>query len=192
MNIPAFATHYFLPEKGPFRSLSDIPLGDEDPVFRELLIRHTVDAQYRRRFGADYLRKRRAIESELRGLFINRGGVPIRHAPYYLTLGESRWFKGLNDQHKELRIELVKLNPKTTSVTFPDSFVSMTRQDKPYYRKVYFLHELPHVVETYGFPRDDAEVTYEEYWRTDFEVYVELQIWEEIDHESIRQLGSEA
>ncbi len=40
MKLPNFATHYYLPETGPFRSLSELPAGSEDPVFLDILTRH--------------------------------------------------------------------------------------------------------------------------------------------------------
>ncbi|MDO8272115.1 MAG: hypothetical protein Q7U82_09360 [Gammaproteobacteria bacterium] len=121
------------------------------------------------------------IESELRERFIERGGMPCRKTPFYMTLGESTWFNGLNESHKELLIPLNDLDPKTTSLTFPDSYVAFTRPDKPYYKKVYFLHEIEHLWVKYSLPRDAGLVPYESYWKTDFEVYVEIQIWADIN-----------
>lgn len=180
MQIPTFASHYYLPEIGPFRSLSELPEGSRSPVFQDLLLRHKRDPGYRRRYGPDYIDIRRGIESELRELFIERGGIPPRKTPFYMTLGESPWFKELNEGHKELRIPLNDLDPSTTSLTFPDSYVAFTRPEKPYYKKVYFLHEIETLWEKYSLPCDARLVPYESYWKTDFEVYVEIQIWADI------------
>lgn len=169
-----------MPEVGPFRSLSDLSEGSNSPVFKKLLSRHSQDPGYRRRFGTDYIEKRRAIEAELRSLFIQRGGQPIRLAPYYLTLGESPWFRNLNSSHKEIRIALKSLDPRTTSLTFPDSFIALTKPEKAYYRKVYMLHEIDSLWSTYSLPRDDSHLPHEDYWKTDFEFYAEIQVWSEI------------
>jgi hypothetical protein len=179
VSLPTFACHYYLPDRGPFRSLSDLASGADNPIFQELLTRHTVDPKYRRRFGSDYLCRRKTIEAELRQLFLERGGKPVRETPFYMTLGESPWFKGLNEQHREVRIPLSELNPQTTSVTFPDSFITMSKPDKAYFRKVFTLPEIPDVVKEFGLPVTDRSVDYEGYWRTDFEFYIELQVWEE-------------
>ena len=44
MKIPDFATHDYLAETGPFRSLLEHPTGSEDPVFQDLLSRHQCDS----------------------------------------------------------------------------------------------------------------------------------------------------
>jgi hypothetical protein len=111
MSVPTYATHYYLPERGPFRSLSDLPLGASDPVFLELLSRHQRDDGYRRRYGRDYIDKRKAVEAKLRQLFIARGGQPLRRSPFYLILGDSPWFERLNEGHRELRVNLSDLHP---------------------------------------------------------------------------------
>ena len=180
MNIPHFATHYYLPDQGPFKSLSELPLAGDDPLFLSLLTRHQSDPNYRRRYGRDYIQKRRAIEQRLRELFIARGGQPKIEHPSYLVLGESEWFKKLNSNHQALTIDLADLNPLTTSFTFPDSFIALSRTDKPYFEKVFLLSELSELVNTFGIPNNDHLVPYERYWEYDFELYIEIQIWEKL------------
>ena len=138
MKIHHFATHYYLPEQGPFKSLSELPLAGEDPLFLELLTRHQSDPNYRRRYGRDYIQKRKAIEQRLRELFIARGGQPKVEHPSYLVLGTSEWFKNLNANHQSVTMNLAALNPLTTSITFPDSFIALTRTDKPFFEKVFY------------------------------------------------------
>lgn len=181
MKVPTYATHYYLSESGPFRSLSDIKTATENSIFKELLTRHKRDSGYRRRFGTDYIEKRRSIESELRELFIDRGGKPQRQNPFYMVLGESTWFHNLNSNHEALQIPLSSLDPKTTSITFPDSFIALTKAEKPFYKKVYLLSEVQHVWTQYSMPRDESVVPYEGYWNTEFEIYVEIQVWAHID-----------
>lgn len=81
MKIPDFATHYYLPETGPFRSLLELLGGSEDPVFLDLLTRHQRDPGYRRRYGRNYIGVQREVEARLRELFIARGGKPRRRHP---------------------------------------------------------------------------------------------------------------
>lgn len=186
LKIPQIATHYYLPEHGPFKSLSELPLATEDPLFLELLTRHQTDPNYRRRYGHDYIPKRKIIEQRLRELFIARGGQPqVRH-PSYLVLGTSEWFKNLNANHQSLTIQLADLNPLTTSITFTDSFIALSRTDKAYFEKVFLLSELTELVKTFGMPNNDHLVPYERYWEYDFELYIEIQVWEKLSDKSKR------
>lgn len=94
--FPDFATHYYLRETGPFRSLSELPGSSEDPVFLDLLSRHQREVGYQRRYGRNYIGARRKVEAQLRELFVARGGKPCRDHPFYLVLGGSPWFRDLN------------------------------------------------------------------------------------------------
>lgn len=178
MNIPTVAAHYYLSEFGPFKSLSSLPGGSESAVFNDLLTRHQRDTGYRRRFGKEYIDRRQETERKLRALFIGRGGNPKSAYPIYLTLGPSQWFKGLNDKHQEILIPLSKLPADATSLTFPDSFMTISRPDKPYYNQVFFLSEIADMVDKFGLPKNDHLVPYNRYWETDFELYIELQVWD--------------
>lgn len=179
MNVPTFATHYYLPESGPLRSLSDLPLGSEDPVFEGFLNRHKSDASCRRRFGKEYLNRRRVIEDRLWELFITRGGKPKRRNPFYFVRGDSPWFRDLNAGHEELRINLSRLDPERTSLTYPDSFIALTQDRKPYHQQIFLLHELEELQRLHGLPQNDHLVPYERYWETDFELYIEIQVWDD-------------
>lgn len=183
--LPSFASHYYLPANGPFKSLSNL-VGGDDPAFLQLLTRHQREPGYRRRYGRDYIERRRETEATLRKLFIARGGKPKSNYPIYLTLGDSTWFKGLNDDHVSLRVPLSQLDPETTSLTFPDSFMTVTRSNKPYYNKIYFLNEIEQLVKAFGLPANDHLVPYEKYWATDFELYIEIQVWDEPESLSAR------
>lgn len=178
MRIPEYATHYYLRENGPFRSLSELPGGSEDPIFLDLLTRHQRDSSYRRRYGKNYIGVRREVEARLRKLFVARGGKPRRRHPFYLVLGESPWFRDLNANQSELRIPLSQLDPDVTSMTYPDSFIALTRDDKPYYNQVFLLSEMNDLVTQFGVPKNDQAVPYERYWETDFELYIEVQLWD--------------
>lgn len=178
VELPKFATHYYLPEIGPFRSLSELPDGPEDPVFLDLLARHQHNPGYRRRYGRNYIGVRREVEARLRELFVARGGKPRRRHPFYLVLGESPWFRDLNADHQELRIPLSELDPEVTSLTYPDSFIALTRDDKPYYNQVFLLDEIGDLVTRFGVPDNDQLAPYERYWETEFELYIEVQLWD--------------
>jgi len=176
--IPNFITHYHLSDRDPFLSLSDLDSDIEHPVFTEMLNKHKEDAAYRRRYGKKYLKMRKDSETKLRGLFEARGGKPKRRYPLYFVLGESKWFRSLNEKHTEVRIPISELSADTTSITFPDSFMAMHSKDKPYHEKVYLLSELGEVVRLYGLPNVQVPKSYEKYWEGDFEIYIEVQIWD--------------
>lgn len=179
MEIPNFITHYHLAERQPFLTLSELEMGQNDPIFKELQTRHNKDNEYHRRYGKNYIHTRKEIEDTLRRLFIERGGKPIRKYPFYFVLGESIWFKNLIKEQSEVRIQLCDLNPATTSFTFPDSYVALSRNEKPFHGKVFLLHELEGFIEKYGMPVDDDSLNYQRYWEGDFEKYIEFQIWED-------------
>jgi len=179
MSIPQFITHYYLPETGPLKSLSDLSRGVEDPVFENFLQRHKHDPSYRRRYGKSYLKRRKVVEDRLRDAFILRGGKPKRQHPFYFVLGNSPWFKGLNEGQCEFRVNLSDLPPESVSITFPDSLITFTAEEKPYYNQVFLVNEIDKVVAEYGIPSTDQLWSYERYWEGDFELYIEVQVWEQ-------------
>lgn len=46
MEIPNFLTHYYLAERQPFLTLSELEMGQNDPIFKELQTRHKKDNEY--------------------------------------------------------------------------------------------------------------------------------------------------
>ena len=177
--ISDYITHYYLAERQPFLSLSVLKLNERNRVFNELLNRHKTSPGYHRRFGKNYIDKRKKVEDILRSNFIQRGGKPNRKHPFYFVLGESIWFKYLVENHSEIRIPIKDLNPNTVSFTFPDSYVAFSNNSKPYHGKVFILEELEDVVNKYGLPVDDTSLNYEKYWTGDFEKYIEFQVWDD-------------
>lgn len=170
-------THYYLSDRKPFLSLSDIGEDTSNPIFQEMLNRHKTDPAYNRRFGLNYLNTRMSVEDKLRNCFIKRGGKPERKHPIYFVLGESKWFENLNGSHKSIQLPIEELPQDKVSITFPDSYLSMTAKDKPYYEEVYFLDEIEEVISKYGTPQDNVPKSYDKYWEGDFEIYYEVQVW---------------
>ena len=179
MKIPSFITHYHLKDRQPFLTLSDLENGSDNPIFQELRNRHKSNVGYQRRYGGNYIDIRQNIENSLRRLFIERGGKPTRKYPFYFVLGESIWLKNLAKEHSEVKIQIFDLNPETTSFTFPDSYIALSKDKKPYHGKVFLLHELESFIGKYGMPCDGGSYNYERYWEGDFEKYIEFQIWED-------------
>ena len=180
MIIPDYITHYYLTDRQPFLTLSELNIDENSFVFDELLNRYKTDFNYHRRYGKNYIDTRTTIENTLRSHFIKRGGKPTRKYPFYFVLGESLWFKHLNQNHAEIRIPIEELNPATVSFTFPDSYVALSSNTKPYHGKVFLLCELESIVRKYGLPADDVSLDYKNYWLGNFEKYIEFQVWEDV------------
>ena len=179
MDIPDFITHYYLPDRQPFLTLSELDQNKDSYIFQNLNERYKNDSGYQRRYGKNYINTRRQIEATLLALFIKRGGKPTRKYPFYFVLGQSTWFKHLIEEQLEIKIQLCNLNPATTSSTYSDSYIALSKNEKPYYGKVFLIHELESVIDRYGMPIDDVSLDYQGYWKNDFEKYIEFQIWED-------------
>ncbi|RVU84594.1 hypothetical protein EOL70_10050 [Leucothrix sargassi] len=176
MNLD-YITHYHLSDRQPFLTLSDFEGDATNPVFQEILNRHKTDLSYNRRYGENYLEVRKAVEEKLRKCFIDRGGKPTRKHPVYFVLGESKWFRFLNSNQKCIQIPISELPNDSVSVTFPDSYMTMSAKGKPYFEKVYFLNEMKEFISKYGIPKDEVPESYSRYWEGDFELYYEVQVW---------------
>jgi hypothetical protein len=183
-DTPLFATHYYLGSRRPFLNLSDLPEAELVRVLSELNEQGAATSS-KRIFGRRYMALRRLTEAKLRRLFIEAGGQPERHAPHYLILGQSEWFKGLSPDTQELRIPLSQLPTRVTSATYPDSFTAMAYgpqfnlpyEPKPYHERAFRLEELPALIQEYGLPSDEDEHGYEGYSQRPFEKYIEIQVW---------------
>ena len=182
--VPQFATHYYLPGRAPFLNLSDLEPDRVREVIAEL-DSYALDGRSERRFGPRYMSLRRETEARLRQRFVDRGGRPVRRSPHYLVLGECAWFKGLYRPCAEVRVALRDLPPDATSITWPDSIVSMgllgtyglPTHHKPQYGQVFVLTELDEVVERYGLPAGAAPLSYDGHQRQEFDHFIEVQVW---------------
>ena len=70
--IPDFVTHYYLPDRTPFRSLSEL----EEPLLTELmreLIAQRHQGRHHRLFGRTYMDMRRIVEARLYRKFVEAG-----------------------------------------------------------------------------------------------------------------------
>ncbi|MBL8591039.1 MAG: hypothetical protein JNK01_00045, partial [Devosia sp.] len=82
--VPSILSHYYARERGPFRSLSDLPHEEAESVLEAIRQRGDGFASQRR---PDYLVIRRDLEALIRQRFIDKGGRPIRSTPRYMILG---------------------------------------------------------------------------------------------------------
>ncbi len=83
-----------------------------------------------------------------------------------------------------VQLSLEDLPAKSTSITYPDSVVSMgigveyglPDSPRPYHGQVFFLDELPDLVAEFGLP-DDGTGDYDGYAFREFEKFIEIQLW---------------
>lgn len=167
--VPSYLTHYFERSKGPFLTLSDLPLDDAARIQQEL--RHTGVFAGKR--DESYLGVRCYLERLVRDLFVSQGGRPQREVPFTMVLGSCRWFSSWYKETEEIRIPIREFDPETVSFTYGDMFPAMRVLDeKPHRGKVYRIYDLQGLVDTFGLPQDvnpDGKLGPER--------YIEAQVW---------------
>jgi hypothetical protein len=184
MDVPDFATHYYLADKKPFLNLSELSESERGPVLADLERRRTR-SDFKRVSGRRYMDLRRLTEARLLDLFRRAGGRPERTTPHYLILGPSEWYRGLAPDTREVVVALADLPLDVTSFTYPDSFTAMgflprfglPYLQRPYHDRIYRMQQLREVVRRYGMPPDDAQDGYDGYHLHPFEKYIEIQVW---------------
>ena len=83
-----------------------------------------------------------------------------------------------------VQLSLDDLPAASTSITYPDSVVSMgvgveyglPDLPRPYHGQVFFLDELPALVAEFGLPTDESG-DYDGYASREFEKFIEIQLW---------------
>jgi len=182
--LPGFVTHYHLPGRPPFLSLSELDDAQLAAVLADLRALRQ-DGKQHRPFGSRYMELRRRTETRLLEMFTAAGGRPQRPAPHYFVLGGSSWLQGLAEDMECVRLPLSALPPAQTSFTYPDSFTAIGsgaphgvgHQRRPYHGRVFLLHELPGLVEQFGIP-DPRWNGQQQTWTTwPAEAYIEVQLW---------------
>jgi hypothetical protein len=169
---PDFLCHYYEAEKGPFLNLSDFAPAEAEQVLDQIRHRGEIFASKR---SSDYLTIRRELETEIRQLFVAKGGKPVRERPHYMILGTCPWLIDWYNDGRELRVPLAQFEPNIVSFTYGDTFPAMRYQDgKPYRGQVYTADELAELIRLHGLPQN---------WNPDGEFgpdrYVEAQVWDD-------------
>lgn len=164
--------HYYEMAKGPFRSLTDLPLDEALAIQEQLKKDQSLFASKR---SDDYLYIRKDLEQRARDIFISKGGKPIRSTPYYMTLGKCPWLREWYKEGQVLEICIDEFDIHTISFTYGDLFPTMRFQDGKSYRgQIYTKEEIYKVIEQYGMPQD---------WNRQGdrgpERYIEVQIWDD-------------
>lgn len=182
--IPPYISHYYVRGSKPFQTISELDDDAWQKLCVELEERRLNDPSYNRRFGPRYRSVRLEAEEKLRACFRAKGGLIQRKAPIYFCLGSSNWWWGFCD-HREVRINLQNVDPRTISFTYPDSFTSMgmlerfgiRHEPRPYHGQVFTLDEIQEVVNEYGMPGGASLSGYTEYHQEGLEIYIEAQLW---------------
>ena len=171
-NTPDYLSHYYEAAIGPFVNLSDLP-PDEAEVHLNRI--RQVAQTFASQRSADYLTIRRQLEDEVRGLFIQKDGKPVRKRPHYMILGSCPWILSWYIDGRELSVPINQFSSEIVSFTYGDTFPAMRYQDgKPYRGQVYCLEELADLVLQFGLPQE---------WNPDGKLgpdrYIEAQIWDD-------------
>ena len=164
MTVPGYLTYYFRDGQKPFEVLTDL-----DPAHAETILSN--DTLWRA--DGTYLAHRKDHECRIRGLFIRKGGHPVRQHPVYAILGESP--TGPHDLENEyarkIRIPLAAFHRDDVCFTYPDSLYEVPLDDlgRLYLERsvrptVHTMEELAGVIDTYR--------VYEIHNH-----YIEAQIW---------------
>lgn len=169
-SIPDVLTHYYDAARGPFRSLTALPVAEGDRLQAQIAAQGRVFASQR---APDYLAVRRDLEQRIRQLFVAKGGCPERDTPHYFIVGACDWLLTWYEQPAWISVPVAEVDPAVVSLTFGDSFPAMRFQDgKPWRGHVYTLRDLPDLVVRFGLPQQ---------WNADGALgpdrYIEAQVW---------------
>jgi len=183
--LPGFVTHYYLPGRRPFLSLSDLGDAELAAVLAGLSALRRAGKQHRP-FGPRYMELRRRTEARLHEMFVAAGGRPERPWPRYFVLGDSPWYAGLAENMQRIRLPLSALPPGQTTMTCPDSFTAMGlgtgpgpgQPPRPCHGRVFLLGELPCLVEQISLPDPSGWDGRYQTWTTwPANPYIEVQLW---------------
>lgn len=175
--IPDFLTHYHLPDRQPFLTLSDLDGEELNSVLAELRLK-TQNGESKRMFADWYIDERKKTEFFLREQFLKKGGKVQRQFPIYFVLGRSETNKAMVPEMKELTLALENIPKEFISFTYPDSMATLALDNdpvykKPYNGKVFTYDELLEVVQQFGYPKDEIAKCS----KFGYPNYIEAQIW---------------
>ncbi len=174
--IPALLYHYYREKRRPFRTLDELEQEEGETIVVQLGTTCVSMAKQ------EYVTKRRIIEAKMRKQFLQKGGLPRRHSPYYAMLGT--WsLREQDDRYRAVTLPLSSFDPEIISFTYPDSLVSYHEEFQsglpipclPHHGQVYRIEQLPELVDQVGLPK---EAWHEESNRK-YEVFIEAQIWDD-------------
>lgn len=165
--------HYYEEEKGPFRSISDLPDEEAEAILQR--IREEKTGIFISKRPDDYLQKRRHFEDVLRKEFVKKGGRPERKSPHYMVVEEVPFFDTWYEHTSSISVDASDLDLSMLSFTYGDShptFSGKLKDGKEYRNRLYTYNEILKIIDKYGLPQE---------WNSDFkygpECYIEVQVW---------------
>jgi len=164
--------HYFEKAKGPFLSLSALPLKEAQEILNNLVTEEKTFAAQR---NERYLPRRHELERVVHELFVAKGGKPEKQTPHYFVVGECPWLATWYKQADYVKVPIEEFDLSTVSFTYGDTFPTFSPSvddDLEYRRKVYTYEEILGIIEQYGLPQEK--------WNTPVFAqpsYVEAQVW---------------
>ncbi|MCL2407492.1 MAG: hypothetical protein FWC95_06130 [Defluviitaleaceae bacterium] len=164
--------HYYEKSKGPFLSLSALPINEAVAIQNQLVSDNKTFAAQR---NEKYLPRRLEIEGIVRNLFIEKGGKPEKYTPHYFAVGECPWLATWYQQADFIKIPITEFDLLAVSFTYGDTFPTFSSNvnDGMEYRKtVYTYEEILKIIGKYGMPQDSWDKPV--YAQPS---YVEAQVW---------------
>ena len=164
--------HYFEKSKGPFLSLSALPMNEAIIIQNELVSENKTFAAQR---NERYLQRRKELEKLVYKLFVEKGGRPQKETPHYFVVGKCPWLATWYEQANYIKIPISEFDLLTVSFTYGDTFPTFSpnvTDGMEYRNTVYTYHEILKIIEKYGLPQEkwDAPIFAQP-------CYVEAQVW---------------
>ena len=171
--------HYFNKEKGPFRSISELSDKEAQETWHKMasyLVRKD-DGEYNpddfHEMIVNRHSKRCRLESDLRRMFIRKGGDAPKNYPYYLILSKDNMIDDALLKFYEngdfVSIPVSDMDMNTVSFTYGDSYAQYYNSefDKEQHDLVYTYDEILAVIEKQGWVKKNANG-----WG-----FIEAQLW---------------
>ena len=164
--------HYFEKAKGPFLSLSALPLEEAVVIQNKLNFENKTFAAQR---NEKYLSRRHELERLVRKQFIEKGGKPEKDSPHYFVIGACPWLATWYEHADFIKIPINEFDMQTVSFTYGDTFPTFSpdiADGMEYRNTVYIYEEIIKIIEKYGMPQDKRD-------KSTFgqPCYVEAQVW---------------
>lgn len=168
--------HYYDRSTGPFLNLSQVSDEEAASIQAGLAARPEYFASKR---PAEYLGRRRELETLARRLFMEAGGRPRTSTPQYLVLGACPWIETWFPDPAWIRIVLDTIPEDCISFSYGDLFPSFSPRcadGREYRGRIYTRRGIEELVGRLGLPQDwNPDGTYGP------ERYVEAQLWDDAE-----------
>lgn len=163
---------YFYDTKEPFSKITDIGSSDVQEYLKFINDKSLASRTY----NIDYIKKRIAIEEEMRAQFIAKGGKPKLKHPNYMVLENcDYWFYDVKNMFASMVLDSSLFPKDVISFTYGDSiptFDDAFFDGKEYRKTVYTMDEIKALIDKYSLPQLwNANCKYGP------ENYIEVQIW---------------